>query len=129
MRESLHSLTSGCILADMAWLYRFLLVMSSQRPVSKHTAIICLFVSEATFSCIDPQVRFLLSARFKTGNIIHFLFFFVTYKVMHWNTFNVIEDLSTFKFKKKKKSRKWHLQSPHHLYCIKSNITTRYNNV
>lgn len=40
--KGLHSCCSGCVLGDMARLYKILWLVSSQRPVSKHAASVCL---------------------------------------------------------------------------------------
>lgn len=42
MRKGLHSSCSGRVLVDMARLYKILQAVSSQRPVSKHAASLCL---------------------------------------------------------------------------------------
>lgn len=42
LRKGLHSWCSGCVVVDMAWLYKILRLVSSQRPVSKHAASVWL---------------------------------------------------------------------------------------
>lgn len=44
VRKGLHSSCSGRVLVDMARLYKILRAVSSQRPVSKHAASVCLRV-------------------------------------------------------------------------------------
>lgn len=52
--EGIHSSCSGCVLVDMARLYKILRAVSSQRPVSKHAASVC---PQASLSLRPQYVR------------------------------------------------------------------------